>query len=131
MLSLGCRRQHPLAPYVAYVLNQQSATLAAVNLADFRVTTSLPVVTQPERVLVRPQARQMYVISPLGRISVVAFPDLRLLSTLEIGGSARDLEFAPDGHTAYVLDPADHEVVFIACFRAMIVMGPTPCASQS
>src|SRR5271157_4779189 len=55
--SLACRRQHPLTPYTAYVVNHQSATLAAVNLADFRVIASLPVTPEPERVLVRPGAR--------------------------------------------------------------------------
>ncbi len=111
----GCRRQHPLVPYVAYVLNQQSSTLAAVNLADFHVTASLPVVPQPERVLVRPNARQLYIVSPIGKLSVVAFPDIHVLSTLEVGASSRDLQFAPDGRSAYVLDPANHELVFIDC----------------
>jgi YVTN family beta-propeller protein len=113
VLSLGCRRQHPLAPYIAYVLNQQSATLAAVNLADFRVTGTLPLVTQPERVLIRPGSHQLFVVSQLGKISVVEFPDLHRLSTLDVGASARDLQFSADGHSAYVLDPADHELVFV------------------
>ena len=114
-LSLGCKRQHPLNPYVAYVVNQQSATLAAVNLADFHVTSTLPVSPQPEHVLVRPRSRQLYVVSAPGKIAVAAFPHLRLVATLDVGGSARDLQFSPDGRAAYVLNPADHEVVFIDC----------------
>jgi YVTN family beta-propeller protein len=113
--SLACRRQHPLNPYVAYVVNQQSATLAAVNLADFHVTASLPVSPQPEHVLVRPRARQLYVVSAPGKIAVAAFPHLRLVTMLDIGGSARDLQFSPDGRAAYVLNPAEHEVVFLDC----------------
>jgi len=97
------------------VVNQQSATLAAVNLADFHVTASLPVSTRPERVLVRPSARQLYVVSATGKINVVAFPHLRVITTLEVGRSAKDLAFSPDGHAAYVLDAADHEVVFLDC----------------
>jgi DNA-binding beta-propeller fold protein YncE len=99
-------------------VNHESATLAAVNLASFHVTASLPVSPQPERVLVRPRARQLYVVSAPGKISVAAFPRLHLVTTLDVGRSAKDLAFSPDGRTAYVLDPADHEVVFLDCAGA-------------
>ena len=112
-LSVGCRRQSPLKPYVAYVVNQQSATLAAVNLADFHVTSVLPVSPRPERVLLRPGVRQLYVVSTSGKITVAMFPHLRILTTLDVGASASDLKFSSDGRAAYVLDPADHEVVFL------------------
>ena len=113
--SLACRRPPPLKPYTAYVVNHQSATLAAVNLADFHVTASLPVTSEPERVLVRPGARQLYVVSATGKISVAAFPHLHLVTTLDVGRSAKDLAFSPDGRAAYVLNPADHEVLFLDC----------------
>src|SRR5208282_6423276 len=110
-ISVACRRPAPLTPYTAYVVNHQSATLAAVNLADFHVTASLAVSPQPERVLLRPRTRQLYVVSATGKISVAAFPHLHLVTTLDVGKSARDLAFSPDGRAAYALDPADHEVV--------------------
>ena len=112
---IACRPQVPLKPYIAYVVNSQSSTLAAVNLADFRVTASLPVSPQPERVRVRPGGHQLYVVSALGKIIVAAFPHLHVVTTLDVGRSARDLEFSRDGRTAYVLDPADHELVFLDC----------------
>jgi DNA-binding beta-propeller fold protein YncE len=112
---LGCRRQHPLIPYVAYVVNHQSATLAAVNLADFRVTAALSVSPQPDRVLPRPGARQLYVVSGPGKLTVAAFPHLHVVSTLDVGKSARDLQFSPDGRAAYLLNPVDHEVLFLDC----------------
>jgi len=112
---VGCRRALPLNPYTAYVVNQQSSTLAAVNLADFHVTASFPVSRQPRRVLIRPGARQLYVVSGTGKISVLAFPRLQLVTTLEVGRSAKDLAFSPDGRGAYVLNPADHEVDFLDC----------------
>jgi YVTN family beta-propeller protein len=96
-------------------VNHQSATLAALNLADFRVTASLPVSPQPERVLVRPRARQLYVVSATGKISIAAFPHLHVVTTLDVGRSAKDLKFSPDGHAAYVLNPTDHQVVFLDC----------------
>ena len=111
--SLACRSQVPLKPYIAYVVNSQSSTLAAVNLADFRVTGSIPVSPGPERVRLRPGAHQLYVESGLGKISVVAFPHLHVVATLDVGRSAKDLEFSNDGRAAYVLDPVDHELVFL------------------
>jgi DNA-binding beta-propeller fold protein YncE len=115
---LACRHPTRLTPYVAFVVNHQSATLAAVNLADFHVIASLPVSPQPEKVLARPHARQLYVVSSTGKINVAAFPHLHLVTTLDAGRSAKDLAFSPDGRTAYVLDPVDHEVVFLDCGAA-------------
>jgi len=96
-------------------VDHQSATLAAVNLADFQVIASLPVSPQPERVVARPGARQLYVVSALGKIGVAAYPHLHLVTTLDVGRSAKDLNFSPDGHAAYVLNPMDHQVVFLDC----------------
>ena len=90
---VACRSQVPLKPYIAYVVNSQSSTLAAVNLADFHVTASLQVSPQPERVRVRPGAHQLYVVSAPGKISVAAFPQLHVVTTLDVGRSAKDLEF--------------------------------------
>jgi hypothetical protein len=113
--SLACRRQHPLNPYIAYVVNHQSATLAAVNLADFHVTASLPVSPQPERVLVRPRAGNFTWYQPPARSALRLSPTSSLSPRWMWVRSARDLAFSPDGRTAYVLDPADHEVVFLDC----------------
>jgi YVTN family beta-propeller protein len=116
VFSLGCRRRPaPPKPYVAFVVNNQSATLAAVNLADFRVTASVGVAPQPERILVRPGSRQLYVVSATGKINVVTHPNPRVITTLDVGRSAKDLAFSPDGRSAYVLDPADSEVIFLDC----------------
>ena len=93
----------------------QSAALAAVNLADFHVTGFPSRLPQPERVRVRPRAHQLYVVSGLGKISVAAYPRLHVVATLDVGRSARDLEFSHDGRAAYVLDPGDHELVFVDC----------------
>ena len=114
-LSLACRHRTRLTPYIAYVVNNQSATLAAVNLADFHVTASLPVSPQPERVLLRPRTHQLYVVSATGKFSIAEFPNLHLVGTADVGASARDPAFSPDGRTAYVLNPAGHELVFLNC----------------
>ena len=104
-----------MKPYTAFVLNRQSATLAAVNLADFHVTASLPVTSAPERVVLRPGTHQLYVVSSTGKICVAAFPHPHIVATIDIGRSAHGLAFSRDGRTAYVLDPEGHELVFLDC----------------
>ena len=66
-LAPACRHREPPKPYTAYVVNHQSATLAAVNLANFHVTGTLALAAQPERVLARPGIRQLYVVSRTGK----------------------------------------------------------------
>jgi YVTN family beta-propeller protein len=114
-LFLACQRPQAPKPYIAYVLNHQSATLAAMNLAELRVVSSIAVSPEPDRVLLRPGARQLYVVSSLGKINIVAFPRLRHLATVAIGRSAKDLAFSPDGRIAYALNPTDRELVFLDC----------------
>jgi YVTN family beta-propeller protein len=114
----ACRRIVPLKPYTAYVLDRQSATLAAVNLANFHVTAAVPVAPEPERVLLRPGSRQLYVVSSTGKIGIAAFPPLHLITTFSIGKSAHGWVFSADGRAGYVLDPADHELVFLDCAGA-------------
>ncbi len=113
--SLSCHRARPLAPYTAYVVDYQSGTLTAVNLAQLRATSALAVAPHPVRVLERPGARQLYVVSEEGKISVTAFPNLKILTTLDVGRSAKDLVFSGDGRFAYLLDPVDRQLIFLDC----------------
>ena len=125
--SLACRRRPPPPqPYVAFVVNNQSATLAAVNLEDFRLIASLPVTPRPERVIVRPRSRQLYVLSATGKINVVAYPHPQVIATIDVGRSSRDLQFSPDGRSAYVLDRVDRDVVFLDCEAAAGIPVPPP-----
>lgn len=109
----ACRRTHPLRPYIAYVVNHDSASLAEVNLAEFRVTGFVPIAANAERVVVRPHTHHLYVVSATGKITVAAYPRLRVVAMIDVGRSARDLVFSPDGRAAYVLDPVDQEIVFL------------------
>ena len=126
--SLGCRRRPPPPQaYVAFIVNHQSSTLAAVSLADFRVVASLPVTPQPEQIVVRPGHQELYVLSATGKVSVVAYPHPQVIATLNVGRSAQDLQFSPDGRSAYVADPADGDVVFLDCEPP--ARNPTPAQS--
>ncbi len=107
VFSSGCRRRaNPPKAYAAFVVNQQSSTLAEVNLAKFRVLATVAVAARSERVLARPQREELWVVSASGEISVVEFPGLRVVRKLRIGEGARDLAFSPHGDRALILEPA-------------------------
>ncbi|MGB7590888.1 MAG: hypothetical protein WBO19_06575, partial [Terriglobia bacterium] len=114
VFSSGCRRRPaPPKAYAAFVVNNQSSTLAEVNLAKFRVLATVAVAARPERVLVRPQREELWVVSASGEISVVEFPGLRVVRKLRIGEGARDLAFSLHGQRAFILEPAKGQIVFI------------------
>jgi YVTN family beta-propeller protein len=109
----ACHRQvEPPKPYLAFVANEDSNTVAAVDLADFHVVASIPVAAKPEQLVVRPHHHELWAVSDLGTMSVIGFPALRVIHTVRIGNSARDLIFAPDGDHTYVLDPDSGLIVF-------------------
>lgn len=114
-LSACHRRPSPPGPYLAFVVNSQSATLAAVDLARLRLAASLPVAPGSERVLVRPQSRDLWVVSNSGGVTVVEFPALRTVATPRLGRAIEDFAFSPDGRQAYFLDPAQEEIVYLDC----------------
>ncbi len=102
-------------PYLAFVANNQSNSLAAVDLARLRTVASIPVAPSPQKVTIRPGRQELYVTGGAGGISIVAFPELRVVATLQIGGNLRDLAFSADGHTAYVLEASKGEIVVLDC----------------
>jgi YVTN family beta-propeller protein len=109
----ACHRQvEPPKPYLAFVANEDSNTVAAVDLADFHVVASIPVATKPEQLVVRPHHHELWAVSALGTMSVISFPALRVVQMLRVGNSARDLIFAPDGDHTYVLDRDSGQIVF-------------------
>ena len=112
--SSGCRRRPaPPKAYAAFIVNHQSSTLAEVDLAKFSVLATVAVAARPERVLVRPQRKELWVVSASGEISVVEFPGLRVVRNLHIGEGARDLAFSAHGRRAFILEPATGQIVFL------------------
>ena len=109
----ACHRQvEPPKPYLAFVANEDSNTVAAVNLADFHVVASIPVAAKPEQLAIRPHRQELWAVSALGTISIIGFPSLRVVQTLHIGNSARHLIFAPNGDHTYMLDRDSGFIVF-------------------
>ncbi len=125
-LSSACSRPaNPPQPYLAFVANSRSDTVAVVNLAAFRVVASIRVAPNPERIVVRPLSRELWVLGgpevgkgadaapPSDVISVIRFPQLDVRKQVRVGRSARSLVFSADGRQAYVFDGARGQVVFL------------------
>jgi DNA-binding beta-propeller fold protein YncE len=103
----------PPLPYVAFIANQQGNSVAAVDLRTLQMLSSIPVATSPTQVVFRPGAKELYVVSTSGTVSVITFPELRVVKTIAVGRSAASLVFSPDGSRAYLLNPAEGQVVFL------------------
>ena len=85
-LSLACsRRSYVPRPYLAFVVSTGSNSVAVVDLASFHVVASIPVEGGPEQLAVRPASREVWVTGASGRLSVVGFPELRVIRTLHVG----------------------------------------------
>ncbi|HEV2494093.1 MAG TPA: beta-propeller fold lactonase family protein [Terriglobia bacterium] len=113
VLFSGCRKAGPpLTPYVAFVANNQSNSVAAVDLASFRVIRSIAVAPEPIEVVARPRSRQLLVASASGTITVIGFPDLRIVGTWRVAASVGGFAVSPDGIHLYVLDLQSGEIVF-------------------
>ncbi|HLW78499.1 MAG TPA: beta-propeller fold lactonase family protein [Terriglobia bacterium] len=99
-------------PCVVLVANQQSNSVAVVDLGALRVVRSIAVAPGPAQVVARPHTHQVYAVSPAGSVTVIGYPRLRVLATLHVGRSAASLVFSADGERLYALDPESGEVVF-------------------
>jgi YVTN family beta-propeller protein len=113
------RRPLPARPYLAFVANEASNTLAVVNLATFQMTASIPLAPEPVQVLARPGVQELFVLSRSGVVSVIAYPELRVIASIRIGSPAANLVITPDGSLAAASD-AQGEIVLIDCVRRSI-----------
>ena len=117
VLVAACReRPAPPKPYLAFVANNQSNSVAAVDLANLRLVATIPVAPGPEQVTVRPRSREVWVLGgPSGIVSVIRFPELDIRKSFRVGPLARSLTFSRDGRRAFVFSPAEGQVVFLDC----------------
>lgn len=112
----ACKRSvAPPKPYLAFVANNLDNSVAVVNLGTFRLVGTIPVAPAPIQVIARPRAQEIYAVSESGSVSVISFPGLRVTKVYHIGPSARGLVFSPDGKIAYLLDPAEGQIVSLDC----------------
>lgn len=101
-------------PYLAFVANRDSNTVAVVNLATFRLIRSIPVPPAPTQVVARPGSHELYVLSESGSLSLIVDPGLHITGSVPIGPGAANLTMARDGSRAAATNAAG-EVVIINC----------------
>jgi DNA-binding beta-propeller fold protein YncE len=109
----------PPKPYLAFVANRESNTVAVVNMATFRLVRSIAVPPEPVDLAARPGSHDLYVLSESGDVSVIADPSMQLTESMPIGTGAANLALAPDGSRAAASDAAG-EVAIIDCARGAV-----------
>ncbi|HEV2425685.1 MAG TPA: hypothetical protein VGZ29_12725 [Terriglobia bacterium] len=104
----------PPKPYLAFVANRDSNTVAEVNLATFRLVRSIPVPAGPAQIAARPGTHELYVLSESGSVSIIDNPGRQVTATLPIGTGAANLVLSRDGLRAAATN-ASGEVAIIDC----------------
>lgn len=110
-LLASCHKwSQPPKPYLAFVANGQSNSVAVVDLARFHLEKNIPVSPGPEQLTLRPGAHEIYVTGDSGEVDVIEYPALRVVRTFKPGGpggpgaAAGTLAFSADGRRGYVLE---------------------------
>lgn len=115
LVAPACRHtEPPPKPYLAFVANKGSNTVAVVDLGSVRVVAQVAVAPKPRELVVRPGGREVYVTSESGALAVISFPELRVSKTIPLRGPAQSLAFSPDGRSFYVIvtQSGSSEIVF-------------------
>jgi YVTN family beta-propeller protein len=106
-LAVSCsHRAAPPSPYLAFVVCQDSNSVAVVDLAELRVVASLKVSARPEAAVIRPRSQEVYVTGP-GGLDRIEFPSLKVYLNSRTDHHPRSLVFSPDGRFAYYLMEAE------------------------
>jgi YVTN family beta-propeller protein len=116
LLNLGActKKLLPPKPYLAFVANHDSNTVAVVNLATLRLVRSLSVPPGPAQEAARPSAEELYVLSDSGSVTIIGEADLQTKGVVAVGAGAANLTMADDGSRAAVTNAAG-EVAVINC----------------
>lgn len=132
-LTLSCRRHAaPPTPYLAFVANRDSNTVAVVDLSAFRLLRQIPVERRPTQLATRPGHQEIWVASEQeNTVSIVRFPQLDVVATIPlesqaapqalpsspapISAAVRKLVFSPDGQYAFVLSRTNRSVIVVDC----------------
>lgn len=119
---------HPLPPpkpYLAVVASRGSRSLAVVNLATFKRQRIIPLSFAPERLFVRPQSKEIYVISRDGS-GVIHFPQFEVTKLPSTASGVTDMAFSSDGSRAYFLKESK---IIVFDFERSQVLKTLPLAS--
>jgi YVTN family beta-propeller protein len=88
----------------AYVTNQWAHTLGIVDARTARQVHAVPVSGDPYRVMVGPEAQQIYVTTNNGNLVLIDPERRRVVRTIQLGGNLNGLAINADGTRVYVGD---------------------------
>jgi YVTN family beta-propeller protein len=102
-LFISCTpRPAPPAPYRAFVVCQDSSSVAVVDLAELRMVATLKVSTHPEAAVWRPQSKEIYVTGR-GGLDRIDTSNLKIYLNSRTDQTPRSLIFSRNGRFAYYL----------------------------
>jgi hypothetical protein len=98
---LGCGRRKATAfPGYCFVANQESRSVAAVDLSTFRVVKHIPLEAAPASIVAHPDAARTtaYVFAPVaGAVYEIDSGSLAVSRRAHVGGQAIDMRLSPGG----------------------------------
>jgi len=116
----SCRRRRRQFSGYAFVANQESQAIAAVDLALFAVTRYIRLEGAPTAIVADPPRQTVYALTPAnGLVHEVRADRLALGRTLPVARSAVTMRLSPDGQRIYVLcrDPRRFVSIALKNFR--------------
>lgn len=94
----------PAAPY-AYITNQGDHSVSVIDLANDRVTATIPVARSPAGVVAVGRVGKVFVTAPdSNAVSVIDMRTQRVIDTLPAGQGAVGIDASADGRHIYVAD---------------------------
>ncbi len=106
----GCgRKKATRIPGYCFVANQESRSVAAVNLESFRVQRQIPLDSAPAAVVAHPSKPRVFVLAPEGgTVYEIEAATLAVSRRARAGNLAAGMMISPDGGSLWVLyrDPA-------------------------
>jgi YVTN family beta-propeller protein len=102
---LGCskRRASGFSGY-AFIANQDSRSVAAVDLTAFAMIRQIPLEAGPTAVIAHPKQPLVYVLTPeIGVVYEISAPRLSVTRKSRLGAPAISMRMAPDGSALWAL----------------------------
>ncbi|MGH9453556.1 MAG: hypothetical protein ACRD2O_06255 [Terriglobia bacterium] len=111
----ACHPRHiPARPYLAFIANQGSDSVAVVDLGTFSVTKVIGVTHHPNLMALRPHSHDLYVAGDTG-IDILDYPGLRITGHWNFPGGVSALTFSPDGSRALLIEKPDGRIAGFDC----------------
>jgi YVTN family beta-propeller protein len=129
LLGTVCHKpQGPHKPYLAFVANQGSQSVAVIDLGSLSLAKVIGLNQHPGEIGPRPRSRELYVAGDRG-VDVLEYSGLRLARRWAVAGGASHLTFSPDGKKAFLIEGPEGKIaVFDASTGQAISLPPSPAS---